>query len=815
MSGLTSRLILAYVEREAGPVAVDSVLELAGLADRKAELLDEGSWFSFDEKIALWEAAAKELGDPRVSLHAGQAALDLGVAAGLKRALRALGSPELVYRNVVRANAKFNWAHRLECEEIGPQRMRLRYFDLCGVGYHPLDNDYTAGLLSVVPQLFGLPAARVSFTERDDCCEFDITWAAGLHGPRRIAIMTGVAVAGLTVAGLFGEAAALGATGALIAGGRSLAFLRGQVRVLRNRVEEQDEATARLFASLGDLSADLRLDEVLDKITQTAQLAAGGRDFALLLADGDTIRADRDSGIPPHSLRLLEDWATGADAELASGPVIVDDLSVVSALEPLAGDPELPLGSLCAAPLVFRDEVLGVLVALAHGTTVFLPHDAAALGAYAAQAAIALSNARMVERLERQAAEDPLTGLPNQRVFHRACGIEQSRAARDGRPLAIAVLDLDHFKAINDAHGHPYGDRILRRTAEALAGAVRPHDTVARMGGEEFALLLPGADAEAAHAIAERARAAVAAVPVRGRALTCSAGVASHRGADAAPERLLAQADRALYRAKAAGRNRTDVHDISATGGRPEPPLAALLEPGAIVPAFQPIVYLATGKLIGWEALARFPDRPERSVADVFAEAHRLGLGARLEVASLLAALAVPGRPAGAKIGLNISISALAHEEAWAALPADLSLVVVEITEHELFGDDGTLERVIARLRERGARIGLDDAGAGYAGLSQMLRLQPDVVKLDRSLVTGVSTDRNRAALIAALVGFAAEVGTSICAEGIEEQAELEALIELGVESGQGYLLARPGPDWPAPVVTYWALEKGQTLFER
>jgi diguanylate cyclase (GGDEF)-like protein len=805
MSGLTSRIILAYVERKAGEVAVDRVLERAGLADRKAALLDEGSWFSFDEKITLWEAAAQELGDPRVSLHAGQAAIDLGVAAGLKRALRALGSPELVYRNVVRANAKFNCAHRLECEPIGPQRMRLRYSDLCGAGYHPLDNDYTAGLLSVVPQLFGLPAAHVSFTERGDGYEFDVSWIAGLHGPRRIAVATGIGVAGLAIAGLFAEAGALGATGALIAGGRSLAFMRGQVRVLRNRVDEQDEATARLFASLGDLSADLRLDDVLDKITQTAQLAAGGRDFALLLADGDTVRADRDSGIPPRSLRLLEEWAMGAHAQLASGPVTVDDLSAVPVLERLAGDQQHPIGSLCAAPLVFRDEVLGVLVALAHGTTVFLPHDAAALGAYAAQAAIALSNARMVERLERQAAEDPLTGLPNQRVFHRVCGIEQSRAVRDGRPLAIAVLDLDHFKAINDAHGHPYGDRILRRAAEALAGAVRPHDTVARMGGEEFALLLPGADAEAARAIAERARAAVAAVPVRGRALTCSAGVASHAGAGAPLERLLAQADRALYRAKATGRNRTHVHDIAAAGGRPEPPLAALLEPGAIVPAFQPVVFLATGKLIGWEALARFPDRPERSVADVFAEAHRLGIGARLEIASLRAALAVPGRPAGAKLGLNVSITALAREEVWEALPADLSRVVVEITEHELFGDDGTFERVIARLRERGARIGLDDAGAGYAGLSQMLRLEPDVVKLDRSLVTGVSTDRNRAALIAALVGFAVEVGTSICAEGIEEQAELEALIELGVESGQGYLLARPGPDWPAPVVTHWA----------
>jgi diguanylate cyclase (GGDEF)-like protein len=812
MSGLTSRLILSYVEREGGRDAVERALHTAGMRDREQDLLDENSWFSFDDKIRLWGAAADALGDPRVALHGGRAALDLTIADGLKRALRALGSPELVYRNVVRANAKFNWAHRLDGEQIGPQRMRLRYTDVCGAGYHPFDCDYTAGILSVVPQLFGLPAARVTHIE---CgidgaagCTFDITWAAGLHVPKRIVIGAGVAAAGLAVAGLVPEAAAVAGAGVLVAGARSLAFLRGQVRVLGRRVQDQDEAISRLFSSLGDLSADLRLDEVLDKITATAQVAAGGKEFALLLIDGATVRADRDSGIPAASLRRLEAWAASARDELARGTVVVDDLSTVPALAAIATDPELPLGSLCAAPLVFRDDTLGVLVALAHGTTVFLPHDAAVLGAYAAQAAIALSNARLVERLERQAAEDPLTGLANQRAFHVACEHELSRTARDGRPIAIVVLDLDHFKAINDAHGHPYGDEVLRRVARALVWAVRPHDTVARMGGEEFALLLPDTDAGGARAAAERARAAVASVVVRGRGLTVSAGVASHAGPHASLERMLAHADRALYRAKAAGRDRTCVHDQTTAGGRPEPPLAVLLEPGAIVPAFQPVVFLATGELIGWEALARFPDRADRPVADVFAEAHRLGLGARLEVAAIRAALSAPGRPEGAKLGLNLSLTTLDTDEAWLALPSDLSRIVIEITEHEFLGDDEALERAVTRLRARGARIALDDAGAGYAGLHQLLRLRPDLVKLDRSLVVGVSADANRAALIAALVSFADEVGMSVCAEGIEEPEDLATLVGLGVESGQGYLLAGPGTDWPLPSLRPAARER-------
>jgi diguanylate cyclase (GGDEF)-like protein len=803
MSGLTGRLILSYVEREGGRDAVERLLAMTGMAGREQELRDEGSWFSFEDKIALWSAAGEVLDDPQVALHGGQAALELSVAEGLKRALRALGTPELVFRNVVRANAKFNWSHRLECDQLGPQRVRLRYVDLCGVGYHKLDCDYTAGLLSVIPQLFGLPAAKVHHvacgSEGADCCEFDVTWVPGLNAPGRIVVGGLVAGGVLAAVGLAPEGAGIAGLGILAAGTTALAFMRGQLQRLRVRVEEQDGAIAALFDSLGDLSADLRLDDVLDKITTTAQVAAGGKDFALLLTDGVDVRADRDSGIPAASLRLLESWAAGARDELARGAVVLDDLSALPELAPMATDPDVPLGSLCAVPLVFREEVLGVLVALAHGTTVFLPHDAAALGAYAAQAAIALSNARLVERLERQASEDPLTGLANQRSFHLACGQELSRCARSGAPISIVALDLDHFKAINDAHGHPYGDEVLRRTAHALVAVVRPHDTVARLGGEEFALLLPDTDAEEGHAVAERARAAVGSVVVPGRPLTASAGVASHAGPHAALERMLAHADRALYKAKADGRDRTVVHDQAAATGRPEPPLAALLEPGAIVPAFQPVVYLASGDLIGWEALARFPDRADRSVADVFAEAHRLGLGARLEVAAMRAALSTPGLPDGARLGLNVSLTTLETDEAWLALPADLSRVVIEITEHDFLGDDAALELAVARLRERGARIALDDAGAGYAGLGQLLRLRPDVVKLDRSLVTGVSADPHRSALIKALVGFAVEVGMSVTAEGIEEPEDLEALIALGVESGQGYLLAKPGFDWPAP----------------
>jgi two-component system cell cycle response regulator len=209
-----------------------------------------------------------------------------------------------------------------------------------------------------------------------------------------------------------------------------------------------------------------------------------------------------------------------------------------------------------------------------HGSTVFLPGDAAALSAYAGHAAIALSNAHLVDRLERQAAEDPLTGLANQRAFHRDCAEEFGRGRRADSEVSIVMLDLDHFKAINDAHGHPYGDQVLLGVADALRAAARGHDTVARLGGEEFAILLPETGPGPAYDIAERARRAIADVPVAGSTLSCSAGVATAwpSSGDASPGHLLAHADRALYEAKRLGRDRT-VAGTNATGSAHEVPV--------------------------------------------------------------------------------------------------------------------------------------------------------------------------------------------------------------------------------------------------
>ena len=225
--------------------------------------------------------------------------------------------------------------------------------------------------------------------------------------------------------------------------------------------------------------------------------------------------------------------------------------------------------------------------------------------------------------------------------------------------------------------------------------------------------------------------------------------------------------------------------------------IAALLErPDAITPVFQPIVSLSTGRVSGYEALARFPAPPDRRPDEWFALAQRVGLGPQLEARAVAAALAAPNRPEGAYLSFNLSPSALGSPEVQAVLPEDLTGLVIEITEHERVADEDELRDQLAPLRERGARIAVDDAGAGYAGLQQVMRIHPDIIKLDRSLVAEVDTDPAKAALIDAFVRFARGTGAVVCAEGIETAGELRVVADLDVTYGQGFGLARPPAPW-------------------
>jgi diguanylate cyclase (GGDEF)-like protein len=406
------------------------------------------------------------------------------------------------------------------------------------------------------------------------------------------------------------------------------------------------------------------------------------------------------------------------------------------------------------------------------------------------------------ERLKVAAATDALTGLANHRHFQERLRIEVQEARENKTAMAVATLDIDGFKKLNDDRGHARGDEALKLAGEAIERVVRGDDLVARLGGDDFVMILRGADPGYAREVSERARAAMARSLPEELELTVSAGFVCFPDNCDEGANLSELANSALDVAKRAGGNQTRKYDPEQVSAIPSikqqraeiDALLALDQP--IIPVFQPLVDLSTGRLIGFEALSRFELEPRRSPDSWFNQAARCGRGLALEMAAIKAALSAPGRPPGTYLSLNFSPSALSSPKIMGILPKNMSDIVVEVTEHELASEDGGLEEGLAKMRARGARIAVDDAGAGYAGLNQVMRVQPDVIKLDRSLIEGVHSDSAKSALVEFFVMFARRVGAAVCTEGIETLEELRTLINLGVHYGQGYLLGRPSEPW-------------------
>ena len=554
-SGVTTRLILAYVERERGRDGVDQLLALARLEHEESLLRDENHWCSWEKKIALLEAAAVVLDDPQAGRRIGAAGLDFNLAQGVKLSLRALGTPRLIYKNIVRASSKFTQTHRMDSDEVGAHHARIRYFDVSGRGYHPADCDLNIGYLSSAPVLFGLPPARVShpICARDggDTCVYDVRWEDGASRVRKaLGAATGAAAslgAALAFApSLTAEAAGLAAALLGMAGVREWRFRERRYKLLEQRAAHNADGAQRLEGSLRDLVSALRLDEVLEKITRNAQAAVGGKEFALLVDDGGQMACRSSSGLPGRTTRALEAW-TAVHVDRLDGATLIDDLSEHPGLAELPADPDHPLRSLCAAPLVFRGERVGVLVALANGISGFLPNDVALLESYAMQAAIALTNAQMFETQSALASRDPLTELFNHREFHEAVARELERCRRHGGRLTVVLFDLDGFKQVNDTRGHAAGDRVLQGVAGALAASARASDQAYRIGGDEFALLLPDTSGREAITAAERAAEAMTGVEER---IGVSYGLAEWPHAGPSKDTLLACADMNLYAMK-------------------------------------------------------------------------------------------------------------------------------------------------------------------------------------------------------------------------------------------------------------------------
>jgi diguanylate cyclase len=401
----------------------------------------------------------------------------------------------------------------------------------------------------------------------------------------------------------------------------------------------------------------------------------------------------------------------------------------------------------------------------------------------------------IAEQARWEADHDGLTGAFSRPAF-RAALDALAKSAPQRSDAALFMIDLDHFRTINKARGHAAGDGVLVQVAERLRALAGDSGLLGRLGGDEFAVVVRGEDpVSAARELVEELA----------QTVPLSIGVArlGQDGHDA--ESLLRAGDIALRVAKR-GSGRVEAYSgesLSDDGpGGARRSLERLIDGEGLTIVVQPIVDISRGEAHAYEALARFEAGSTSSPLHWFALADELDSRDQLELACLRAALDRFGeRPPGTSLSVNISGPLLADPRTHALLSEhdDLHGLIIELTENSVVDDTSGLTVHIDDLCARGAQIALDDMGAGYSGLTQMMTVRPDYLKLDRGLISGIDTDPDRAALVAAMLSYAEHTGGRLVAEGVETEAELETLRGLGVTLIQGFYLGRPGPGWPAP----------------
>ncbi|WP_084727478.1 EAL domain-containing protein [Rhodococcoides yunnanense] len=405
---------------------------------------------------------------------------------------------------------------------------------------------------------------------------------------------------------------------------------------------------------------------------------------------------------------------------------------------------------------------------------------------------------RHLRRQAQVALRDSLTGLWNRRgLFDVVEHLNKADVSTRTGPsvIGVMVIDIDRFKSINDTYGHPSGDAVLVEVANRLSHAASKDSAVSRLGGDEFVCVHIGSPTEVDEA-ESRIRAALE-ESFSGPPFTTSIGSAGDHiikgdATGALVRRLVALADIELYR------NKTQPRSVD-PGARADPlqirqRMTSLIESGGPTVVFQPICNTATRAVVGFEALSRFPFG-HGSPMIWFRDATQAGIGTRLELAAIDNALrAMETLPAHAFVSLNASAETIRSTDLHARLAPHIGTrtLYLEITEHERVDDYRSVARSVEDLRAAGVRISVDDVGAGFSGLRQVVELKPDALKVDYALVHGIDKDPTRRAAAAALAGFAREVGSTLILEGVETSGELRVALELGVEMVQGFLTGRP-----------------------
>jgi diguanylate cyclase (GGDEF)-like protein len=586
-------------------------------------------------------------------------------------------------------------------------------------------------------------------------------------------------------------------------------------RVVRQMLVDGSKATGTSAAA-----------EVLARAVQ--RLAGTDRSAAYLVDDdgriSEVIHVDWDDasrhvvqtqliGQPAGDVAL---WRLTEERHL---PVFVEDTATSDLLDPSLVQ-SLDLASYVSVPLLSGDRLLGVVVTgSVNERRSWSAATREAVRQVTLEGALVVENAALraveqlrLEQLATEAHHDPLTGLANRRRLIEE--LESTVYGPGARDCAVLMIDLDRFKEINDSFGHSVGDDLLCLVGPRLERALQPGDLLARMGGDEFAVLLPDADEARAREVAEALGAALRdAFELDSMPLHVDASIGIALCPDHGRDRslLLARADTAMYMAKR-GRHGFDVwapDGTAPTRDRLETleQLRTALDDDELGVHYQPKLDLRSGRVTGVEALVRW-NHPERGLLypDVFLPlAEQAGLMRRLALRVLECSLrdVQEWRATGLdlSVAVNLSVSNLQD----VALPEQVEMLldsfgvpaealILEITEDVLMADAARSQQVMAGLRRLGVRLSIDDYGTGYSSLSYLRALPVDELKLDRSFVSSLTSDERAAAIVRSTLQLSADLGMDMVVEGVEDAATLAALQAWGCDVAQGYHIARPMP---------------------
>ena len=419
---------------------------------------------------------------------------------------------------------------------------------------------------------------------------------------------------------------------------------------------------------------------------------------------------------------------------------------------------------------------------------------------------------RAAEQLRYAARHDELTGLPNRAFLMHM--LEDRLATSEIDAVAVLFVDLDQFKVVNDSLGHEVGDQLIQVVSDRLRSVLREDDVLARFGGDEFIVVLTGDPVD----VADRLRRAMhppVVIDEHELFVTASIGYSSNHEPGMSPNDLLRDADAAMYRAKARGRDCVEAfeaggYESGVQALRTAGELRRGIERGEIVPYFQPIVDLESGRVLGYEVLSRWlhPERGMLPPSEFIPLAEETGLMVELGAQILRDSLsqlahwrAAGHRFASCTVSVNVGTRQLVDPnffdtvaEALAETGIDADSLWLEITETSLLADVKAATVALRELRSLGLHLSVDDFGTGYSSLTYLKRFPVEAIKVDKSFVSGLGIEQEDSTIVEAVVRLGQSLGLHVVAEGIESPLQLSRLRQLGCDRGQGYLFGRPRP---------------------